>query len=287
MNTIKTTLLLTSITLLLVLLGKALGGNNGMVIAFGLAAIMNMGTYWFSDKIVLSMYNAKEVGPNDAYQLFNIVASLAKQGNIPMPKVYIIEDDAPNAFATGRNPENAAVAATTGILKILTSQELTGVMAHELSHVQNRDTLTSAIAATIAGAISMLANMAQYSMMFGGHRGDSDHEHQGSLIGSVLMMILAPIAASLIQMAISRSREYAADESGARLCGDPAALARALQKLEKQNQRTLMPAAEQHPATAHLFIINPLKGASLRSLFSTHPSTGERVRRLMNMSSSY
>lgn len=287
MNTIKTTLLLTSITLLLVLLGKALGGNNGMIIAFGLAAIMNMGTYWFSDKIVLSMYNAKEVGPNDACQLFNIVESLAKRGNLPMPKVYIIEDDAPNAFATGRNPENAAVAATAGILKILTPQELTGVMAHELSHVQNRDTLTSAIAATIAGAISMLANMAQYSMMFGGHRGDSDNEHQGSLIGSVIMMILAPIAASLIQMAISRSREYAADESGARLCGDPAALARALQKLEKQNQRTLMPAAEQHPTTAHLFIINPLKGASLRSLFSTHPSTEERVRRLMNMSSSY
>ncbi|MBP9722135.1 MAG: zinc metalloprotease HtpX [Gammaproteobacteria bacterium] len=287
MNTVKTTLLLTSITLLFVLLGRALGGNEGMIIAFGLAAIMNMGAYWFSDSIVLKMYKAQEVGPNDTqlYSLYSIVENLARRGNMPMPRVYIIHDDAPNAFATGRNPENAAVAATTGILRILTKEELTGVMAHELSHVQNRDTLISALSATIAGAISMLANMAQYAMMFGSrnHHGDDDNGNNGgSVLAGVAMMILAPIAASLIQMAISRSREFEADASGAKLCGDPAALARALQKLESFNQNTIMPTAEQNPTTAHLFIVNPLKGSSFRTLFSTHPSTEERVKRLLS-----
>ncbi len=280
MNSIKTTLLLTSLTLLLLFIGKVLGGSNGMVMALVFAAIMNIGAYWFSDSIVLRMYNAQQIGPRD-HQLYSIVEDLAARARIPMPKVYIINDQAPNAFATGRNPEHAAVAATTGILQLLTRDELTGVMAHELTHVTNRDTLISAIAATIGGAIGMLANMAQYAAMFGGHR-NQDGENNGSIIGSILMMILAPIAASLIQMAVSRSREYLADEGGARLCGDPLSLARALEKLESLNQRVLMPVAEHNPATAHMFIINPLK-SNWRGLFSTHPLTSERVKRLKEM----
>jgi len=280
MNSLKTTLLLTSLTLLLLFIGQALGGQNGMVMALLFAAVMNMGAYWFSDSIVLRMYKAQEIGPQDHY-LYSIVQDLATRARLPMPKVYIINEQAPNAFATGRNPENAAVAATTGILQLLTKEELTGVMAHELTHVNNRDTLISAIAATLGGAIAMLANMAQYAAMFGGHR-NQDGENNSNVFGSILMMILAPIAASLIQMAVSRSREYSADEGGARLCGNPMALARALEKLENLNQRVLMPTAEHNPATAHLFIVNPLKGG-FKSLFSTHPLTAERVRRLQEM----
>ena len=283
MNSIKTTLLLTGLTMLLVVIGQALGGNGGMIFALGLAAIMNIGAYWFSDSIVLKMYRAQEIGPNDGYKLYTIVENLARRANLPMPKVYIIDDPAPNAFATGRNPQHAAVAATTGIMQLLTHEELTGVMAHELAHVSNRDTLISAIAATIGGAIAMLANMAQYAVMFGGHRNNEDGEGHGNMFGTILMMILAPIAATLIQMAVSRSREFAADASGARLCQDPLSLARALQKLENLNQRIPMPTAEQHPATAHLFIVNPLKGSGLRSLFSTHPLTSERIKRLEEM----
>ncbi|MFA7096314.1 MAG: zinc metalloprotease HtpX, partial [Gammaproteobacteria bacterium] len=236
----------------------------------------------FSDKIVLSMYGAQEVGPHDAPELYGIVQELARRGNLPMPRVYVIHNDTPNAFATGRSPEHAAVAATTGILRILSREELAGVMAHELAHVQHRDTLISAIAATIAGAISMLANMAQWALIFGMGR-QNGQENGGSVLGTLVMMLLAPIAAALIQMAVSRTREYAADARGAALCGNPLWLANALRKLELGNRRIPMHQAESNPATAHLFIVNPLQGSSLANLFSTHPPIEERVRRLEEM----
>ncbi len=281
MNTMRTTLLLAAMTGLLLVVGQALGGQTGMVIALIIAVAMNFGSYWYSDKLVLKMYHASEAGPNDAPVLHQIVQQLASQAGLPKPRVYVIHDDAPNAFATGRNPEHAVVAATTGLMRILSREELAGVMAHELAHVQNRDTLTGAIAATIAGAIAMLANMFQWMAIFGLARGD-DQEGGGAggLIGGVVMMIVAPIAASLIQMAISRSREYVADARGGEICGNPLWLANALRKLEQSNRHTVMAEAETHPATAHLFIINPLKGANLARLFSTHPATEERVRRL-------
>ena len=279
MNSLKTALLLGGLTGLLLVAGQAMGGEQGMIIALVLAVAMNFGSYWFSDKIVLRLYRAREVGRNSAPVLYPVVQELASRAGLPMPKVYIVENEAPNAFATGRNPENAAVAATTGLLRIMDREELAGVMAHELAHVQHRDTLISAVAATIAGAIAMLANMAQWAMIFGMGRSDNNN-NSGGAIGAVLMMFLAPLAASLIQMAVSRSREYMADARGAAVCGNPLWLARALKKLASANERIPDRAAEQNPATAHMFIINPLSGRDLGRLFSTHPPVEERVRRL-------
>ena len=282
MNRFKTTLLLSLLTMLLVFMGGALGGKGGMLIAFVMAAVMNFGSYWFSDKIVLKMYNAREITREVHPAFYDMVARLAGRAGLPMPKVYIIPDDSPNAFATGRNPEHAAVAATDGILRILTPDELEGVMAHELAHVKNRDILISSIAATIAGAISMIGNMLQWGAMFGAGRGDDEEGGGiGGLIGSLAMAILAPIAAMLIQMAVSRSREYLADASGAEICGRPLALAGALRKLHNTSQA--IPLHDARPATAHMFIVNPLTGGGLASLFSTHPAMEERIARLEAM----
>ncbi len=280
MNGLKTAILLAGLTALLLVLGQTIGGHTGLLIALGFAVVMNFGAYWFSDKIVLKMYHAHEATPEQAPELHRVVKELAKRANMPMPKVYVIEDDTPNAFATGRNPQNAAVAATTGILRILNGEELTGVMAHELTHVTNRDTLIGAISATIAGAIAALANIAQFAMIFGGRQ---NGEGGGNIFATLLMAILAPIAAALIQMAISRSREYAADAGGAKLCGHPLWLASALLKLEQANKRMPMPAAGAHPTTAHLFTVNPLRGGGFATLFSTHPRTEDRVKRLREM----
>lgn len=281
MNALKTTFFLTLLTVLLVFAGKALGGNQGMVLAFGFALVMNGVSYWFSDKIVLKMYRAQPVTEADAPQLYNIVADLAMRAKMPMPKVYIIDNPTPNAFATGRNPNHAAVAVTTGIMRILNREELTGVLAHELSHVRHRDILISTVAATVAGAISMLANMAQWAMIFGGFGGRSDNREGGmSGLGAIIMIILAPIAAMLIQMAVSRSREFEADAGGAKLCGNPLWLADALRKLHIGVQRVPMDA---NPATAHMFIVSPLRGGGMMSLFSTHPPMEERIARLEAM----
>jgi len=279
MNTTKTVVLMAGLTVLLVLIGGAFGGRQGMIMAFMFASVMNMFSYWFSDKIVLRMYGAKEVSEAEAPMLYSVTRDLAMKMNMPMPKVYIIPSDAANAFATGRNPNHAAVAATEGILRMLTKEELAGVMAHEMGHVRNRDILIGTIAATIAGAISMLAHMAQWAMIFGGGRRDDD-EGAGGMIGGILMIILAPIAAALIQMAISRSREYEADATGARICGNPLALASALKKLQAGTQRIPMDA---NPATAHMFIVNPLRGRGFVNLFSTHPPMEERIARLEAM----
>ena len=280
MNLLKITFLLTCLTLLLVAMGSAIGGQSGMFIAFGLACGMNFFSYWYSDKIILKMYKAREVSETESSAFYGMVRRLARQANMPMPKVYIIPSEGPNAFATGRNPQNAAVAATEGILRILSPEELEGVMAHELAHVQNRDTLISTIAATFAGAISMLGSMLQWAAIFGTGRGEEE-EGGGSLMGSLAMAFIAPVAAMLIQMAISRSREYHADASGARICGNPLALAGALRKL--QQAATMMPMQEATPSTSHLFIVNPLAGASLLKLFSTHPPMEERIARLEAM----
>jgi heat shock protein HtpX len=250
-----------------------------MMIAFIFAAAMNIFSYWFSDKIVLRMYKAQEVTEREAPVLYGVTRDLAMKMSLPMPKVYVIPSDAPNAFATGRNPKHAAVAATQGIIRLLSREELAGVMAHELAHVQNRDILIGTIAATIAGAISMLANMAQWALIFGGGR-RSDDESPGGTIGAIAMIILAPIAAALIQMAISRSREYQADATGARICGNPLWLANALRKLHLGSQRIPMDA---NPATAHMFIVSPLRGGGLVRLFSTHPPMEDRVARLEAM----
>jgi heat shock protein HtpX len=279
MNTTKTVVLMAGLTVLLVLIGGAFGGRQGMILAFMFASVMNVFSYWFSDKIVLRMYGAREVTESEAPVLYSITRDLAMKMNMPMPKVYIIPSDAPNAFATGRNPNHAAVAATEGILRLLSREELAGVMAHELGHVRNRDILIGTIAATIAGAISMLANMAQWAMIFGGGRRDDD-EGAGGMVGGILMIILAPIAAALIQMAISRSREFEADATGARVCGNPLYLANALRKLHVGAQRIPMNA---NPATAHMFIVNPLRGGGLVNLFSTHPPMEERIARLEAM----
>lgn len=279
MNTLKTTFLMGLLTVMLVMFGAVLGGKGGMTMAFLLAAGMNFFSYWFSDKIVLRMYGAREIEESDDPRFYGMVRRLAERAGLPMPRVYIIDDDSPNAFATGRNPQNAAVAATTGIMRILNDEELAGVMAHELGHVKNRDILVSTIAATFAGAITYLANMAQWAAMFGGGRDDEDEG--GGVIGMIFMAILAPIAAMLIQMAISRSREYGADAAGAQISGNPLSLASALQKLEMGNQRVPMDASA---ATAHMFIVNPLTGGGLMSLFSTHPPIPERVARLQEMS---
>jgi heat shock protein HtpX len=280
MNSLKTTILLTCLTLLLVAMGSAIGGKGGMIIAFFMACVMNFFSYWFSDRIVLSMYGAQEITEQQNPAFYGLVRRLAIQAGLPMPKVYIIPSESPNAFATGRNPEHAAVAATEGILRILTPEELAGVMAHELGHVQNRDILISTIAATIAGAISMLGNMLQWAAIFGGNRNEEDEG--GGIVGSLVMAIIAPIAAMLIQMAVSRSREYLADEAGARISGNPLSLANALRKLDSSSR--LLPMEEARPATAHLFIVNPLTGGALLRLFSTHPPMEERIARLEAMS---
>jgi heat shock protein HtpX len=276
----RTALLLAALTGLFLVAGWLIGGQSGMVIALGFAAVMNLFSYWNADKIVLSMYKARQVDRRSAPGFYGIVETLAQRAGMPMPKVYIIENDQPNAFATGRNPENAAVAATTGLLRILNDQEVAGVMAHELAHVRNRDTLIMTVTATIAGAISALANMLMFSAMFGGR--DSQNSPLGG-IGALLVMLLAPFAAMLVQMAISRSREYEADRIGAEICGRPLWLASALEKLQMGAERIDNVDAERNPATAHLFIVNPLHARSVDSLFSTHPNMGERVRRLRAM----
>ena len=281
MNLIKTTLLLTVLTLLFIGIGGLLGGREGMVLALGIALVMNFAAYWFSDKLVLAMYRAKPVTEAEAPELVGAVRQLAQLDNIPMPRVYIIPSETPNAFATGRSPNHAAVAATEGILRILNQEELSGVIAHELSHVKNRDTLISTLAAAIAGAIYFMIDMARWSLMFGGNR---DRENRGGglqVAAFLLVSILAPLIAMLIQMAISRSREYQADESGARLCRKPLALASALEKIHAVSARR--PMENANPATAHLFIVNPLSARGVMNLFSTHPPVERRVEILHNL----
>ncbi|HUK57315.1 MAG TPA: zinc metalloprotease HtpX [Nitrospiria bacterium] len=275
MNKLKTTFFLALLAGLFVVVGSLIGGRSGATIAFAIALVMNAGAYWFSDKIVLRMYGAKEVSEAEAPVLHRLVRNLATRAQLPMPKVYIIESDTPNAFATGRDPRHAAVAATTGILRILSEEELTGVMAHELSHVTHRDILISTVAATIAGAISYLAQMLQWTMIFGG--GDREERNPLGFVAEIAVMILAPIAATLIHLAVSRSREYDADLGGAQLCGHPLWLAEALKKLHLGVQRIPMQA---NPSTAHLFIVNPLTGKGVVSLFSTHPPIEDRIARL-------
>ena len=274
----KTLFLLVTLTLILIWAGGAMGGRQGMTIALIFALGINFIAYWFSDKIVLKMYGAREVSESEAPELYGTVRKLSQKAGIPMPKVYIMDQEQPNAFATGRNPQHAAVAVTTGIMRILSREELEGVIGHELSHVKHRDILISTIAATIAGAISYLAQMAQWAMIFGG-RGDD--EEGGSPVAALVMMIVGPIAALLIQMAISRSREYAADEGGARLAGNPRYLSGALKKLNAASQKIPMKA---NPATSHMFIVNPLSGGGILKLFSTHPPIEERIARLESMS---
>jgi heat shock protein HtpX len=272
----KTTLLLASLTALIVFIGGSLGGQSGMLIAFMFAVIMNFGAYWFSDKIVLRMYHARQVDPSEAPGLYQMVERLAQKSGLPTPRVYVIPQDSPNAFATGRNPEHAVVAVTQGILRLMSDEELEGVLAHELGHVKNRDILISSIAATLAGAIMMLANMARWSAIFGGVSRDDDEG--GGVFGLLFMMFLAPLAAVLIQMAISRTREYQADATAAEMTGSPYGLAHALEKLGKATKQIPM---EANPSTAHMFIVNPLSGRSMMKLFSTHPPLEERIRRLL------
>lgn len=278
-NQLKTTVLLAALTVLIVLVGRVFGGSQGMVIAFVFALIMNFGSYWFSDKIVLAMYRAKELGPNEEPQIHQIVAELAQRGGLPKPRIYMIPSDTPNAFATGRNPEHAVVAVTRGIVRLLEPEELKGVLAHELGHVKNRDILIGSIAATLAGVVMLLANMARFAAIFG--LGGQDDEGRGNIIVLIVMSIVAPLAAMLIQMAISRSREYLADSTGARLAGNPQSLASALQKLAYGSQR--LPMQKANPATAHMFTVNPLSGGGVAKLFSTHPPIEERIRRLRSM----
>jgi heat shock protein HtpX len=275
-NWLKTAILMAGILALFAAVGGVIGGAEGMLVALLLGAGMNFFAYWFSDKMVLSMYGAQEVDEASSPYLYNMVRELARRARIPMPRVYLIDEAQPNAFATGRNPEHAAVAATTGILQLLSARELRGVMAHELSHIRHRDILISTISATIAGAISSLA---QFGMLFGGSR---DGERANPVV-SLIVMILAPIAAMLIQMAISRAREFEADRGGAEICGDPHALADALEKIDAYARGIPMHTAEAHPETAQMMIMNPLSGGGIRSLFSTHPATEERVARLRAM----
>ena len=277
-NLVKTAVLMAAITALFMAVGAMIGGQTGMLIALLVAVGMNFFSYWFSDTMVLKMYKAREVDASSAPQFYRMVQELAAKADLPMPRVYLIEEDAPNAFATGRNPANAAVAATTGILRALSERELRGVMAHELAHVKHRDILISTVSATMAGAISMLAN---FAMFFGGR--DENGRSTNPLVG-ILVASLAPLAASLIQMAISRAREFEADRGGAEISGDPAALASALQKIHRLAQGIPLEAAERHPETAQMMIMNPLSGGGIAGLFSTHPSTEERVARLMAMS---
>lgn len=277
MNGLKTMILMVTLTLMLIAIGGLLGGKSGMTFALIMAFGINFFSYWFSSKIVLMMYGAKEVSESDAPELYEIVRRLSYKAGIPMPKVCIIPSDQPNAFATGRNPKNGVVAVTSGIIRILTKDELEGVIAHELAHIKNRDILVGTIAATIAGAISYLAQMAQWAMIFGGRHDDED---RGNPIVAIIMMIVGPIAALLVQMAISRSREYGADASGAKISGNPLHLANALKKLHFASQKIPMDA---NPATAHMFIVNPLSRDGFLKLFSTHPPIEERIARLQNM----
>ncbi len=278
-NWVKTAILMAAITALFGVLGAAIGGRSGMLLALGFALVSNFFAYWFSDKMVLRMYNAQEVDASSAPQFYGMVRELAERAGLPMPKVYLIDEEAPNAFATGRNPQHAAVAATTGILRVLSSRELRGVMAHELAHVKHRDILISTISATMAGAISALAN---FAMFFGGR---NDEGRPSNPIAGILVALLAPLAGALIQMAISRAREFEADRGGAEISGDPQALASALDKIHRYAQGIPLETAERHPETAQMMIMNPLSGGGLRGLFSTHPATEERVRRLMAMAS--
>jgi heat shock protein HtpX len=278
MNTMKTLMLMGLLTVMLVIAGGMVGGRSGMTIALIIAFGMNFFSYWFSDKIVLKMYGAQPITEADAPELYGMVRRLSQRAELPMPKIAIINEDQPNAFATGRNPEHGTVAVTTGIMRILSREELEGVLAHELAHIKNRDILVGTIAAAIAGSISYLAQMAQFSMIFGGGRSNDDDG--GSPIGTIVMMIVGPIAAMLVQMAISRSREYGADASGAQICGHPLSLASALNKLQMASQQIHMQA---NPATAHMFIVNPLSGGALMNMFSTHPPMEERIARLKAM----
>jgi heat shock protein HtpX len=280
MNRTKTLILLAALTALLLWVGQALAGQAGLAIALVVALVLNFGSYWFSDKVVLRMYGAQEVAESEAAPVYAIIRELVGRADLPMPRVYVIPEEAPNAFATGRNPQHAAVAVTVGLLRTLDRRELAGVIAHELAHVKNRDTLIMTVAATIAGALSMLANTAMWGMMLGGGR-SSDDEQDSSPLGGLIAMILAPVLAMLIQMAISRSREFLADDSSARITGDPLGLASALRKIEVISQNT--PIQSGSPATAHLFIINPFSGGGLVRLFSTHPSTEARIQRLQSL----
>jgi heat shock protein HtpX len=273
-NWLKTTLLMAAIVALFGAVGMMLGGAMGMLVALLLGGAMNLWAYWNSDKMVLRMYHAREVGPADAPEFHGLVAELAGRAGLPMPRVYLIDEAQPNAFATGRNPEHAAVAATTGILRLLDTRELRGVMAHELAHVKNRDILTSTLSASLAGAI---ASLAQFGMFFGGER------ERPNMVVQLAVMILAPLAAMLIQMAISRAREFGADRGGAEISGDPEALASALRKIEAYARGTPLDTAEMHPETAQMMIINPLSGGDLRGLFSTHPATEQRVAKLLEL----
>ncbi|GAB6094096.1 zinc metalloprotease HtpX [Desulfatiferula olefinivorans] len=278
-NQIKTTLLLTLMTVFIMMVGRVLGGSQGMVLALIIAGGMNFFSYWYSDKLVLKMYRAREVNPSEAPELYRMVEDLAGRAGLPMPKVYIIPQDQPNAFATGRNPEHAVVAVTEGLLRLMNTDEIKGVLAHELGHIKNRDILIGTIAATMAGAVMMLANMAKWSAVFGGFRGNDDEGGGGNMIAVIVTAVIAPIAAMVIQMAVSRSREYLADATAARITGNPEGLAGALEKLGAYSGRIPMQA---EAATAHMFITNPLSGRSLAGLFSTHPPIEERVARLRN-----
>ena len=284
-NWLKTTILMAAIVALFGVVGAALGGAGGMMIALLVAGAMNVYAYWFSDQAVLKMYNAQEITSDNVQfrSYYQMVRQLAGNAQLPMPRVYVIDESQPNAFATGLNPENAAVAATIGIMQILNERELRGVMAHELAHVRNRDTLISTISATVAGAI---ASIAQFGMLLGGGRNEQGERHVNPIVG-ILVMLLAPLAATLIQMAISRAREFEADKAGAEISGDPRALATALQKIHHYAHQVANPTAEAHPETAQMMIINPLSGVSLDRLFSTHPDTEERVSRLMAMADRY
>jgi heat shock protein HtpX len=282
MNQLKTAFWMVLLTVLLVLVGRVLAGTGGMVIFLAFAAVMNGVAYWFSDRIALAAAQAKEVGPAEAPMLHRLAERLAIQYHVPKPRVYVSPDPSPNAFATGRSPSHAAICVNEGLLRILDEEELYGVLAHEFAHVRNRDILTSSVVAVLAGAITLIANIAQWGLMFGGYGGRDDREQgAGGLIGGLLLIILAPIAAALIQLAVSRSREYEADHTGAEVSGDPMALASALRKLERATQ--VVPSQTAQPAFAHLYIVNPLSGQTLSNLFSTHPPIEERIRRLEAM----
>ncbi len=284
-NQLKTFIFLAVLTVLFILIGDLIGGRSGMIIAFIFAVIMNFLAYWFSDKIVLAMYRARQVSEAEAPQLYRIVRTLCQRANLPMPRIYIIPSATPNAFATGRSPKHAAVAVTEGILKLLNEEELMGVLGHELAHVKHYDILIQTVAATIVGAITLLARWGQWALIFGGFGGDRDEDNNPiGMIMAIIMLIIIPIAAVLIQLAISRAREYYADEEGARICGNPLYLANALRKLAYGVER--IPMEDANPGTAHMFIVNPLKGSGMLSLFSTHPPIEERIRRLEEMARS-